>query len=123
MHNDPTPEEILSARPDELVLMLFHGAAKFGREAVAHLDDDRDDLAVESVQRVRAILVELDRTIDHEAGPMGRHLAAIYDYLMRRIAAPVVERTDILEVVSDIESLSEAWKTLVERRNEELQAA
>lgn len=123
MHTDPTPEQILSARPEELVMMLFHGAAKFGREAVHHMDADREDLAVESVARVRAILAELDRTIDHEAGPMGRHLAAVYEYLTRRISAAVVERADVLEVVSDIESLGEAWETLVERRTAELQAA
>lgn len=123
MLTDPTPEQILAARPDELVLLLFNGAADFGRQAVAHMDADRDDEASESLGRVRAILVELDNTIDRDAGAMGRHLAAIYEYLMRRISAPVVERADLVEVISDIETLGEAWQTLVERRDAELATA
>lgn len=120
---DPTPEQIMAARPDELVLLLFQGAANFGRQAVAHMDADRDDEASASVERIRAILVELDSTIDRSAGTMGRHLAAIYEYLMRRISAPVVERNDILEVVSDIETLADAWQTIVEQRDAELATA
>lgn len=123
MLTDPTPEQILSARQDELVLLLFQGAARFGRDTVAHMDADRDAEATESLQRVRAILIELDSTIDRDAGAMGRHLAAIYEYLMRRISAPVVDRADLIEVISDMETLGDAWHTLVERRDAELAAA
>lgn len=123
MQSEPTPEQILSARPEELVMMLFQGAARFGHEAIAHLDDDRDDLAAESIHRVRAILAELDRTIDHDAGPLGRHMAAIYEYLVRRISAPVVDRAEVVEVISDIEEIGAAWAALVEQRNTELQSA
>lgn len=120
MHADPRLETD-SARPDELVLMLFEGAARFGRQAVAAYDAGRD--AEASVDRVRAILQELDRNLDRRAGTIGRHLGAIYDYLLRRLAGPEVGRDAMSEVVSDIETLAQTWSVLVERRDAELAAA
>ncbi len=122
MQSDPRPETIESARPDELVLMLFEGAVRFGRQAVADLDADRDEEAARAVGRVRAILTELDHSLNRDAGVVSRHLAAIYDYLMRRLSAPVVERDAILEVVSDIETLAETWSVLVARHDAALAA-
>lgn len=122
MHTDPNPDAIATARPDELILMLFEGAVRFGRQSVAQLDADQDAAAAESVARVRAILTELDESLDRDAGAISRHLAAIYDYLIRRLSAPVVERDTILEVVGDIETLAQTWAVLVERQDAELAA-
>lgn len=122
MHADPRLENAESARPDELVLMLFEGAVRFGRQAVAAYDAGRAD-AEAHVERVRAILQELDRNLDRRAGTIGRHLGAIYDYLLRRLAGPEVGRDAMSEVVSDIETLAQTWSVLVERRDAELAAA
>lgn len=121
MH-DPRPETIAAARADELVLMLFEGAVRFGREAVAALDAGDDVTARQRIVRVQAILAELDGGLDRGAGPVGRHLAAIYDYLMRRLTAPDAGRDAVLEVVTDIETLADAWAELVARRAAELAA-
>lgn len=123
MHRDPRPATLESARPDELVLMLFGGAVRFGREAVAAFDAGDEDLALARVARVRAILQELDRNLDRRAGTIGRHLGAIYDYLLRRLSVTEVGRTAMFEVVSDIETLAQTWSVLVERRDAELAAA
>lgn len=123
MHTDPNPDVIASARPDELILMLFEGAVRFGRDCVRHLDADRDAAASESLMRVRDILTELDANLDRNAGAISRHLAAIYDYLIRRLSTPVVERDTILEVVGDIETLAQTWAVLVKRHDAELAAA
>lgn len=103
--------------------MLFAGAVRFGREAIAAYDADNEELALARVARVRAILQELDRTLDRRAGTIGRHLGAIYDYLLRRIDAHEVARDAMFEVVSDIETLAQTWSVLVERRDAELAAA
>jgi len=123
MHADPRSETVESARPDELVLMLFEGAVRFGREAIAEFDAGRGREAEASVGRVRAILLELDRNLDRRAGTIGRHLGAIYDYLLRRLSGPEVGREAMFEVVSDIETLAQTWSVLVERRDAELAAA
>lgn len=103
--------------------MLFGGAVRFGREAVAAFDAGDEETALARVARVRAILQELDRNLDRRAGTIGRHLGAIYDYLLRRLSVREVSRDAMFEVISDVETLAQTWSVLVERRDAELASA
>jgi flagellar protein FliS len=120
---DPRPETIESARPDELVLMLFEGAVRFGGQAVDAFDEGRDADAAALVGRVTAILEELDRSLDRGVGTVGRQLGAIYDYLLRKLRATHVDRVAVAEVVADVADLAETWAVLVSRNEAELAAA
>ena len=123
MHADPRPHVVETARPDELVLLLFGGAVRFGREAVMAFEAGDRDRGLARIARVRAILHELDDKLDRKAGTIGRHLGAIYDYLLRRLDPDSVTAEGTREVISDIETLAETWSVLVERRDAELAEA
>jgi flagellar secretion chaperone FliS len=123
MHSSPSPEQIQSASPEDLVLMLFEGAVNFGRQAEEALRrDDRPEGAA-LVGRVRAIVEELERGLNPEAGAITRHLGAIYEYVLRRLRPATVDADTVGEVVADLLVLCEAWTALVAERRAEASAA
>lgn len=125
----PSADEIASAPPDVLTLMLFEGAVRFGRRARHAIDTGEVAEGAELVGRVRAIVRELDSSLDHsvddadDAGGVSGHLAAIYDYLLRRLAVAVEEAEALDEVVADLGELAVTWGTLVAGRRAEAEVA
>lgn len=116
MHSLPSLEQLQSASPEDLVLMLFEGAIRFGNEADAALArGDRETGAV-FIGRVRAIVEELDRGLNPAAGSITRHLGAIYDYVLRRLDPDTVDSATVREVIADLQVLCEAWTALVAER-------
>lgn len=116
MHSDPSDEHVHNASPEALVLMLFEGAARFGREAGAAIAAGERDRGEALAGRVRAIVRELERGLNPAAGSISRHLAAIYEYVLRRLDPATIDAATIDEVVADLEVLCEAWTALVEER-------
>lgn len=119
MYQEPTPSEIESASPDVLTLMLFQGAVRFGRQAEDALAGGDVAGGAHLVGRVRAIIAELDRTLNHDAGPISGQLASIYDYLQRRLMVACDEPAALAEVIRDLDELGSTWETLVESRSGE----
>jgi len=112
----PSPDEIAAAPPDVLTLMLFEGAVRFGRRARHAIDAGRMAEGAELVSRVRAIVRQLDASLNHDAGEISGHLAAIYDYLLRRLAVAVEEADALDEVVADLQELALTWSAVVSGR-------
>lgn len=112
MHRDPTPENVESAAPGELIVMLFDGAVRFSKEAREALADGDRAGAEMKAGRVRAIVRELDAALNHDAGPISGHLAAIYDYILRRLEPDTIDDESLDEVTKDLEALGETWTSL-----------
>ena len=124
MHSTPSPEQVQSASPEDLVLMLFEGAVRFGHQAQDALNAGDRDAGSVLVGRVRAIVEELDRSLNPAAGSITRHLSAIYEYVLRRLEPDTIDATTLGEVIADLQVLCEAWTALVaERRLVEPQAS
>lgn len=119
MHSTPSPEKIRTASPEDLVLMLFEGAVGFGRQAQEALNRGDRAAGAALVGRVRAIVEELERGLNPEAGSITRHLGAIYEYVLRRLEPDTVEAETVGEVVADLMVLCEAWSALVAERRAE----
>lgn len=112
MHRDPSPENVESAAPGELIVMLFEGAVRFGNEAREALADGDHAAAEMKAGRVRAIVRELDAALNHDAGTISGHLAAIYDYILRRLEPDTIDDESLEEVTKDLQALGETWTTL-----------
>jgi flagellar biosynthetic protein FliS len=102
--------------------MLFEGAVRFGDEARAAFEAGDRDRGEALVGRVRAIVEELETGLNPEAGSISRHLAAIYDYVLRRLDPGTVDADTLGEVTADLAVLCEAWTALVVERSAEAQA-
>lgn len=119
MNQDPTPENIAAATPDMLTLMLFQGAVRFGGEAQDAIAAGDTAAGAHLVGRVRAIVQELQASLNHDAGPISGHLASIYDYLLRRLDVAADDPTALAEVIDDLDDLGQTWGALVESRQSE----
>jgi len=122
MHSTPSLEQVQSASPEDLVLMLFEGAVSFGRQAQHALNQGDREKGAALVGRVRAIVEELDRGLNPAAGSITRHLGAIYEYVLRRLEPDTVEAVTVGEVVADLLVLCEAWSALVAERQAEAES-
>jgi flagellar biosynthetic protein FliS len=115
MHPDPAHEHVRDAAPEELVALLVAAAGRFGAAASAAFRAGEDARAEALVARVRAVLRTLDATLNHDAGPISGHLAAIYEYVLRRLAPGSADAEVVDEVIADLEVLGEAWAALAPR--------
>jgi flagellar protein FliS len=116
MRSDLSPEQVMSASSEELVVMLFEGAVRFAREARDAMARGDDAEAHARLGRVTAIVRELDASLDPSAGLVGQHLAAIYEYVLRRLAEPELELATVDEIIDDLTALTEAWTGTVASR-------
>lgn len=119
MHSSPSLEQVQSASPEDLVLMLFEGAVSFGRQAEQALARGDREQGAALIGRVRAIVEELDRGLNPAAGSITRHLGAIYEYVLRRLDPETADAATVGEVIADLLVLCEAWSALVAERRAE----
>jgi flagellar protein FliS len=107
---------VATAAPEQLVVMLFDGALRFSRRAVAAYESGQRPQATQFVSRVTSIVNELNATLDTEAGgDIARNLRSIYGFVNRHLVEAVRE--------SDPRRVREAANLLAELREAFAEAA
>ena len=74
--------KILTASPAELTLMLYEGAIKFCNLAKIDMEKGEYGEAMHHVQRARAIVSELQSTLDFKY-PVAKDFDLIYTYILQ----------------------------------------
>jgi flagellar secretion chaperone FliS len=83
---------VATAAPEQLVVMLFDGALRFSRRAVAAYEAGQRPQATQAISRVTSIVNELNATLDLEAGgEIARNLRSIYGFVNRHLVEAVRE--------------------------------
>jgi len=102
---------VLTATPEQLVVMLYDGAGRFLRQADAALGEGAMEHAHERLSRGEAIIDELLATLDMDQGQIAERLQAIYIYCKRclREARKDREGEKIRLVIRLLGELREAW--------------
>ena len=102
---------ILTASPQELTLMLYNGAIKFGNQAVIAIENEDAALAHEKIVRVQDIILEFIASLDFDY-PIATEMELMYDYIHRRlIDANISKDKEILEeAIGLIRELRDTWK-------------
>ncbi len=112
---DPYLEQkVLSAKPEELTLMLYEGMVKFINQAILYNEQNNISSTNNSIQRAQAIIRELTITLDMSY-EISSNLALMYDYMERRlIEANVSKDGEILkEVLGYAKDLRDTWKQVI----------
>jgi flagellar protein FliS len=112
-HEAYLSQRILSADPVELVRMLYAGVSEAVETARVRLAarDIRGRSA--AISKAVEILTELAATLDHGRAPeLSRNLAALYDYMQRRLLEANFKQADtpLAEVLGLVRTLAEGWK-------------
>ena len=102
---------VLTASPEQLVVMLYDGAGRFLRQAEAALGEGAVEHAHDRLSRGEAIIDELLATLDMEQGTISERLQAIYVYCKRCLIEARLERdtAKVRLVVGLMAELREAW--------------
>ena len=84
---------ILTASPEQLVVLLYDGALRFAHQAQAAFGEGAQAHARDRLDRVEAIVDELLATLDMEAGgELAERLQAIYVFCKRCLMQARLER-------------------------------
>lgn len=102
---------ILTAPPEQLVIMLYDGCHRFLLQAIAAMHDGSPAEAGERLGRATAIIDELQGTLDLSAGEVAQRLDGIYVFCRRHLAKGLCERdpAKLEQVDRLLRQLRDAW--------------
>lgn len=112
-HEAYLSQRILSADPVDLVRMLYTGVSEAVEGARAHLAARDIRRRSAAISKAVEILAELTATLDHGHAPeLSRNLAALYDYMQRRLLEANIQQADapLAEVMGLVRTLAEGWQ-------------
>lgn len=104
-------QRVMTAKPEELTLMLYDGLVKFIKMSKIYIDQKNIEKINETALRAQAIVVELQSTLnmDYE---ISEQLDALYDFVYGKLVEGNLEKTDkpFSEALEIAQELRETWK-------------
>lgn len=101
---------ILTASPEELILMLYNGLVKYILQARKAMDDKDLGKVNNYIQRAQDIVFELQASLDKKY-EVSESLDLIYDYMHRRLIDANIKKDEetLLEVLELAKELRDTW--------------
>ena len=102
---------VLTATPEQLVVMLYDGANRFLTQSAIAMRDSRAGLAGEKLRRAEAIIDELLATLDMSVGDIAERLQALYLFFKEHLMGARLNQdaAKIDEVARLMRELRSAW--------------
>ena len=102
---------VLTATPEQLVVMLYDGANRFLTQSAIAMRDGRAGLAGEKLRRAEAIIDELLATLDLSVGDVAARLQALYVFFKEHLMAARLNQdaSKVDEVARLMRELRSAW--------------
>lgn len=104
-------DSIYTATPEELTLMLYDGAVKFGNQALIALEQKDFAKTNTLIQKMQDIVREFQFTLK-KGYEISDQLNSVYDYIFRALvdANFKKDKDRLEEALSLLRSLRDAWK-------------
>lgn len=114
-HTSYLENEVMSATPGKLVLLLFEGVIRFLRRLDGLDYAQNIETKNYNIQKAYAIISELQVTLNMEYESISAPLFSLYNYMMRRLMEANVKNdaTIVTEVINLISDLKETWAQVV----------
>lgn len=109
---------VLSATPEQLVVMLYDGARRFLRQAANAMGAREVENAHNALRRAEQIIAHLDGVIDDEqGGEVAQRLHAIYRFSLAHLNSARMEQDPqkLAEVSGMLGELRGSWAELANR--------
>jgi flagellar secretion chaperone FliS len=105
---------VLTATPEQLVVMLYDGANRFLTQSAIAMRDGRAGLAGEKLRRAEAIIDELLATLDMTVGEIAERLQALYLFFKEHLMAARLKQdaAKVDEVAHFMRELRSSWATV-----------
>ncbi len=112
-------QEIQTASPGKLIVMLYDGAIKQIDIAIDAYEEQNYEGKVQAISRCRDIILELIGALDFEkGGKIAENLQSLYVYILNRLKAADIERNHqtLAESRRILVDLRGAWDSIVKNR-------
>lgn len=110
--------QVLSAKPEQLRLMLFDGAIRFLSQGRKGVVNKNFDISYTNISKAQKIVLELSNSLNHSVMPdVTEKLTALYTYIYRLlIEASTQRQTEPLdEAIKLLKYERETWALLIEK--------
>jgi len=117
--------QIYTASPEQILLMLYDGAIRFTRRAITGIEENQPEMKGSGISKTMAIIAEFSNSLDHEiGGHIADDLDALYDFMMRELAnANLHNDIEKLKIVERLlMDLRQTWGEAVEINRKEMAA-
>ena len=114
---------IATASSEQILLMLYDGAIRFTRQAIAASEQNDHTEKIGRISKVFAIIVEFSNTLDHDiGGEIAADLDGLYQFMLRELGQA---RTDTdeekLKVVENLlVDLRKTWGEAIIKNKKEM---
>jgi flagellar protein FliS len=108
--------KVFTATPEQLQLMLYDGAIRFGEQARVALEKKDFEQSYTMISRVQKIITEMSSSLKHAMAPeLCGKMAALYNFVYRRlIDANIEHKVDALdEALNILRYQRETWVLLM----------
>ncbi|MBS4021297.1 MAG: flagellar export chaperone FliS [Dethiobacter sp.] len=107
--------QVETASPGKLLLMLYNGALKYLRLSKAGIEENNIEKANSGLGKTQDIISELTASLDFNQGEISQKLYSLYDYMYQRLALANIKKDASLigEVEIMLTELRDAWKTSI----------
>lgn len=114
--------QVSTASPEQILLMLYDGAIRFTRQAIEGIVENKLEMKRHGISKTIAIVTEFSNTLDHKiGGKIADDLHELYDFMIRElIAANIGNDIGKLEAVEKLlVDLRQTWGEAVAINNKE----
>lgn len=110
--------KVLTATPEQLQLMLFDGALRFGEQARLALEQKNFEQSYSMISRVQKIITEMSGSLKHDVFPdLCTKLSALYNYVYRKLVEANIDHKleSLDEALSLLKYQRETWAMLLDQ--------
>ena len=113
-------QQIMTATPEALTLMLYNGCLKFMTEGMEHSDNKAWEAANNSIQKAENIISEFRITLNMEYD-IAKQLMPLYNYTYDRLVEGNIKGdTKLIQEAFDIiKELRDAWAQAMKKARQE----
>ena len=100
-----------------LIVMLYDGAIKALRQAIAALEDGDFAAKGEFVGKATDIIIELSSVLDMKAGgEIAADLRRLYDFMIDHLTQSHIKNDPVMigEVISLLDDINQGWKAIAD---------
>lgn len=114
--------QILTASQEQILLLLYDGAIRFCRQAIAASDAGDSEQKIGRIAKTYAIIDEFSKSLNHEVGgQIAEDLERLYDFMLRELidARKDTSGTKLKVVESLLLDLRDTWGQAVDINKKE----
>ena len=118
--------KVMTATPEQLQLMLYDGALRFGEQARVALQERRFEDSYRLISKTQKIITELSVTLKPDVAPeMCKKLLALYNFVYRKLIDANIEHelAPMDEALNILRYQRETWAMLLDQLGKKKAAA